>query len=228
VSARARIRAFWASVRPQTGRERALAVIAVLAGSAVLSVVLFAGAAMAWSPYLDFSLHRDVDARSWAGLEVSFASSSTCARCHATEATKLTVGSHSDIGCQSCHGPLQAHVEAGDQADITTVAVAVPTSETCVRCHVMTEGRPATQAEIVTVQHYVPECLSCHDPHTAMANRPPVVVHPLDNLPPCNTCHGPEGFKARNVRHPVVESDEVCLSCHAAGRGPEDDEGAAR
>ncbi len=197
----------------------------VLGGSLLLSVVLFAGAVMAWSPYLDFSLHRDVNARSWAALDVSFATSSTCARCHAPEATRLAGDDHAGIGCQSCHGPLQAHVDAGEQAASDTVTVAVPTDEVCIRCHVMTEGRPATQQQIVPLQHYVSECLQCHDPHTAIAERPPVVLHPLDNLPPCLTCHGPEGFKARNQRHPVVDTDEACLDCHAAGRGPAPDEG---
>jgi hypothetical protein len=222
VNAIARLRAYWVSVRPRTRRGRVLAAASIVGGAAVMSAALFAGAVMAWSPYLDFSLHRDVDARSWAALDVSFASASTCARCHASEATRLTVGSHAEIGCQSCHGPLAAHVVAGEDADSDTVSVAVPTDDTCVRCHVKTDGRPVTQTEIIPVQHYVSTCLACHDPHTAIANRPPVVMHPLDDLPPCLTCHGPEGFKARNQRHPVVAGDEACLDCHAAGRGPED------
>lgn len=224
MNATARLRAFWASVRPRTRRGRVIAVTAVLVGSAVMSVMLYVGVAMAWSPYLEFSLNPEVNARSWAALDISFASSSsTCQQCHEPEATRLAGGSHAGIGCQSCHGPLQAHVEAGEQADSESVTVAVPTDETCVRCHVATEGRPATQTEIIPVQHYVSTCLACHDPHTAVANRPPVVMHPLQNLPPCLTCHGPEGFKARNQRHPVVTEDEACLDCHAAGRGPEAD-----
>ena len=225
MSAIDRLHALWASVRPRTRRGRMLAVLSIVGGSLLLSVVLFAGAVMAWSPYLDFSLHRDADARSWAALDVSFASSSTCGRCHEPESTRLTSGIHASIGCQSCHGPLQAHVDAGDDATASTVEVAVPTDEVCVRCHVFAEGRPDAQAQIVPIQHYVSQCLACHDPHTAVANRPPIVLHPLDNLPPCLTCHGPDGFKARNQRHPVVESDEACLDCHAAGRGPATDEG---
>lgn len=220
-----RLRALWASVRPRTRRGRFVTVGALAGGALLMSVILFVGAAMAWSPYLEFSLNRDVDARSWATLDMSFASSSTCSQCHETEATRLEMGSHASIGCQSCHGPLQAHVDAGDEADAATVSVAVPTDEVCVRCHTLTEGRPDGQAQIVPIQHYTSQCLACHDPHTALANRPPVVLHPLDNLPPCLTCHGPDGFKARNQRHPVVETDEACLDCHAAGRGPGTDVG---
>jgi hypothetical protein len=46
-------------------------------------------------------------------------------------------------------------------------------------------------------------------------------MHPLANLPECIVCHGPEGFKARNIRHPDEATDDVsCLECHAKGRGP--------
>jgi hypothetical protein len=225
VSATGRVRRFWASVRPRTRRGGVLAVAAIVAGAGALSVALFVGAAMAWNPYLDFTLHRDVDARSWAALEPGFASSSsTCAECHEPEADRLASAKHAAIGCQSCHGPLSEHVLAGKDTTTDTVAVAVPTDEVCIRCHVQADGRPAGQHQVVPADHYVPDCLACHDPHTAIANRPPVVLHPLDDLPPCLTCHGPEGFKARNQRHPVVEADEACLDCHAAGRGPDDDE----
>ena len=70
-------------------------------------------------------------------------------------------------------------------------------------------------------------CDGFADPHTGVANRPPVVLHPLEDLPPCLTCHGPDGFKARNQRHPAgSEDDDRCLECHAAGRGPAEREDA--
>ena len=225
MSASTRLRRTWDSVRPRTRRGAILSALAILAGAAALSVALFIGAAMAWSPYLDFSLHRDVNARAWAALDVQFASaSSTCAGCHANEWTRETSASHAGIGCQSCHGPLAEHVRSGEKAARDTVPVAVPTDEVCIRCHVAAEGRPVTQQQIVPGEHYVAFCLQCHDPHTGVANPPPVVQHPLDNLPPCLTCHGPEGFKARNQRHPLVQADEACLDCHAPGRGPRGEE----
>lgn len=222
MSATVRVRRFWASVRPRTRRGGMLGVAGILAGAAALSVALFVGVAMAWNPYLDFSLNRDVDARAWAALDPTFAGSGMCASCHAPESGKAATAAHAGIGCQSCHGPLDAHVLAGKAAGRDTVAVALPTDTVCVRCHVAIDGRPATIHQITPALHYTSTCLACHDPHTGIANRPPVVQHPLDNLPPCLTCHGPEGFKARNQRHPVVSQDEACLECHAPGRGPDD------
>jgi hypothetical protein len=223
VNVRARLRRTWASVRPRTRRGGLLAVALVLGGGAVLSVALFAGAAMAWSPYLDFDLHRDANAKQWAGLQMSFASSSVCADCHTPESTRLAANPHQGIGCQSCHGALLDHALASATAARATVPVAVPTDEVCVRCHAQADGRPAGFTQIELSQHYVGQCLQCHDPHTTQAERPPVVTHPLVDLPPCLTCHGPEGFKARNQRHPQgALTDQQCLECHAAGRGPEE------
>ena len=74
---------------------------------------------------------------------------------------------------------------------------------------------------VVPADHYLGQCLACHDPHTGISNPPPVVSHPLERLPVCMTCHGPDGFMARLGRHPEVnESDATCLLCQAPGRGP--------
>jgi mono/diheme cytochrome c family protein len=226
VNTSTRLSRIWSSVRPRTRRGGILAAAGILAGAAALSAVLFVGAAMAWSPYLTFSLDRTSDAKRTAGLELTFASSSTCAACHEPEAARLASKTHAGIGCQSCHGALLEHTLESENPDAATVKIAVPTDEVCVRCHVQATGRPAGLRGIIPSEHYTSTCLACHDPHTALANRPPVVGHPLEKLPPCLTCHGPEGFKARNQRHPAGTSDDKpCLDCHAAGRGPAEDNG---
>ncbi len=219
---RARLRRLWESVRPRTRRERTVAALGILGGAAAIAIVLFAGATMAWNPYLDFALHRDSNAKQWATLDMSFADSAVCVSCHLPEASRLASHSHSTIGCQSCHGALLAHAEAGDDASRSDVLIKVPTDEVCVRCHAAADGRPADFRTVVPADHYVSECLQCHDPHTAWAQHPPVVSHPLENLPVCLTCHGPDGFKARNERHPAgLLTDQECLKCHEAGRGPQ-------
>lgn len=221
-----RLRRFWASVRPRTRRGAVLATAGIIATAGVLSAGLFVGAAMAWSPYLDFSLHRDVDAKQTAARELTFASSSTCAECHGPQADKLVSKSHLGIGCQSCHGALLEHTLESEDPGAETVKIAVPVDEVCIRCHVQATGRPAGLRGIIPTEHYVSTCLACHDPHTGVANRPPVVEHPLAKLPNCLVCHGPEGFKQRNQRHPAGTSDDKpCLDCHARGRGPAEDDG---
>ena len=217
-----RLRRLWASVRPRSRRDRVIATVSIVGGAVVLAVVIFAGAAMAWNPYVDFALHRDSNAKQWATLDMSFADSGVCIKCHLPEASRLASHTHSTIGCQSCHGALLAHVEAGQNASKADVLIKVPTDEVCVRCHAAAEGRPADFKTIVPANHYVGQCLQCHDPHTDFAQHPPVVSHPLENLPVCLTCHGPDGFKARNQRHPAgLLTDQECLKCHEAGRGPQ-------
>lgn len=221
MSASARLRRFWESVRPRTRRGGIVAVAAILAGAAALSVVLAVGVTMAWSPYLQYSLDNTVNARQWAGLQLSYTSSGTCLSCHEVEHSALVLAAHRDIGCQSCHGALLEHAEAGDDATAEQVPLRVPTDEVCLRCHTAATGRPTGFHQVLPGQHYVAECLECHDPHVGTANRPPVVLHPLNDLPPCLTCHGPDGFKTRNQRHPEGTGDDArCLECHAAGRGP--------
>jgi hypothetical protein len=183
---------------------------------------------MAWDPYLDYTLNRDANAREWAGLELSFTSSATCSECHEPQQARLVSATHEGIGCQSCHGPLLEHAEAGDEAASEQVAVRVPEDAVCTTCHTTAVGRPAEFRQITPGLHYVSACLECHDPHTGVANRPPVVLHPLEDLPPCLTCHGDDGFKARNQRHPEGSvDDERCMACHGPGRGPEEDGGTA-
>ena len=222
-----RLRRLWDSVRPRTKRGGILSAIVILAGAAVLSGILFVGVAMAWNPYLRYALNQPQDdGLRWASLNLTFASSSTCSECHLQQAQRLSTRTHTGIGCQSCHGALLEHTVDELHPDANTVKIAVPTDEVCVLCHVQADGRPAGLRGIILAGHYVSTCLACHDPHTALANRPPVVNHPLENLPACLTCHGPDGFKQRNLRHPAGTSDDKpCLDCHAAGRGPAEETG---
>ena len=215
------VRGAWETVRPRTRRGAVLGVIAIAAGSLVLAATFLIGAAMAWSPYLQTDMHPDTNPRAWAALAPSFGGQALCATCHGVEAARLASAQHSEIGCESCHGALREHALSNTEEIAAAAAPVIPTDTVCKTCHVSALGRPAGFNQITLTDHYVPLCLQCHDPHTAVANRPPVVLHPLENLPPCITCHGPDGFKARSQRHPVVSDDERCLDCHAPGRGPE-------
>jgi hypothetical protein len=218
------LRRFWASVRPRTRRGAVLATLAVVAGSGLLAVGLFVGATMAWSPYLDSVVHPDSNPRAWAALEPAFAPSGICADCHAPQAEKAASANHEGIGCASCHGPALDHaVEAAATPAVALSELETPTDDLCVRCHAAVVGRPENLRQVEIGAHYVRECLQCHDPHTGLSRRPPVVLHPLEHLPACVTCHGEDGFKARNQRHPADLPDESCMDCHAAGRGPEAD-----
>jgi hypothetical protein len=225
VSVAARTAAFWASVRPRTRRGAVVAVAAIAGAAAGLAITLSVAASMAWSPYVTFDLDRGSNPRAWAANELSFAGSATCAECHEREATVAQANPHAGLACESCHGALGEHVASAPTPGTARLALAVPTNADCLRCHTAADGRPAAFRTITPTQHFKPVCLECHDPHTTDAMRPPVVRHPLDDLPPCVTCHGPAGFKARNQRHPDATTDDpACLECHAPNRGPARDD----
>jgi hypothetical protein len=220
-----RVRAFWASVRPRSRRGALLGTAAILGGAAALSVGLFVAVAMAWNPYLTYDLDRQADARTWAAYELTFAGTGTCAECHEPDVATISAKPHTGVACESCHGPSAAHVEERPSPGHAVVRLEEPRGEDCLRCHVDAAGRPASFPVVDPWQHYSSACLECHDAHTATAVRPPEVMHPLANLPYCIVCHGPEGFKARNIRHPDEDEDDVsCMECHAKGRGPAEDE----
>jgi len=198
---------------------------AVVAGASIaLSVSLWV-AAVAFAAFsTEYGFHPATDAGTWRQLKPAYSDVARCVSCHEPEYKKLTSASHGAIGCESCHGPLAAHVAdapvAGEEGN--AFKVTKPTDEVCTRCHVAAIGRPATFRQIVPAQHYLNVCLQCHDPHTGISRRPPVVGHTLQNLPTCITCHGPEGFKKRDLWHPVVtDEDKTCLLCHLPGRGPD-------
>lgn len=217
----ARVVRLWRSVRPRTRRGALLAALSILAGSAVLAGAFVVGAAMAWSPYIETDLHPAANANMWAGQELTFAGAGQCAACHETETTRAASARHAGISCESCHGGLREHVASDATLAATTIQPTLPTDSVCIRCHTIAIGRPVSQLQVDPAGHYAPACLQCHDPHSGISRRPPVVLHPLVDLPPCITCHGPDGFKARSQRHPVVDGDEPCLECHGAGRGPQ-------
>jgi hypothetical protein len=184
--------------------------------AAVATVALGAGAFAAASFYNDYGAVRNgPNAEAWRALTPRFAGAATCTACHAAQATAEDASIHLDVACEDCHGPAAAH-SASDAAARATV-LGKPASGICVACHAATAGRPAAFPQIDPAAHFSGgQCLRCHDPHSIVAVRPPVVLHPLVDLPECTTCHAPDGLKAIPAGHELVE-DAVCLACHGPG-----------
>ena len=181
---------------------------------AAVSVALGAGAAVAVGFYGQYgAVRNEPNARAWAALVPQHVGQTLCADCHAAEAIGQDTSIHVNVSCEDCHGPGQGHATGTDAA--RTVALVKPDSAICVRCHGATAGRPAGFPIVNPASHYSGgPCLRCHDPHTIVATRPPIVSHPLADLPECTTCHAPDGLKKVPVGHTIV-ADAICLSCHA-------------
>ena len=95
-----------------------VAAFAMLAGAT--AVLLYAGATAFGFFSNEYGFHPGGDARVWAARPISYAITSVCADCHNVEAARLNSNRHAPIGCQSCPGPLEGHV---NEATPTTASV---------------------------------------------------------------------------------------------------------
>jgi hypothetical protein len=202
------------STKPPRRNARTIALFVM--GALTTAAIIWVGVPIAQGVIHNFGVRDNRAEVAWRSVTPEFGNALGCARCHDTEANRLHSLQHDGIGCQSCHGALAEH-EADPAIGVTT-----PSSAVCLKCHTKVDAQPTFLHAIVPADHYIATCLACHDPHTTEAKRPPVVSHPLKNLPACITCHGPGQFKARTFRHPDVtrQSDASCMQCHKAGSGP--------
>ncbi|MEI2811083.1 MAG: multiheme c-type cytochrome [Nocardioides sp.] len=91
-----------------------------------------------------------------------FAGRAACDECHSEVVTQLAASKHLKVGCESCHGPLAAHV-----ADSDTVKPAkIDAVDLCSRCHAANPSRPKTQPQVDVAAHSEgAACTECHDAH---------------------------------------------------------------
>jgi DmsE family decaheme c-type cytochrome len=144
---------------------------------------------------------------------------STCLSCHDNRNYKGTLhGRVADEntpaavhGCESCHGPGQAHVESGDTAKIVNPGKlsAQEASETCTSCH-----NRATHALWSGSQHDQRNvgCVTCHSVHDPKGD---AQIKTVSQIQLCSTCHRNITNKQFRFNHmPVREGKVECSSCH--------------
>jgi len=175
----------------------------------------------------------------------------TCRTCHTD---KTSLGEHGRTanprtpmagqGCETCHGPGQAHAEAGGDvklirnpanlapADVTATCTTCHNSGdhefwngsqhdrrnlTCTTCHSVHSWNSLEKQ--LKAESVLKTCGQCHRDKLAKLDRSghmPVREGKLE----CSTCHNPHG--SQNVRLLRVGNtvNETCTSCHAEKRGP--------
>ncbi len=132
---------------------------------ALLVIFLVARAALVPQGFGTYGHYRAgalVDARS---RPLAFAGRAACLDCHDDiDAVKKT-GKHAGIGCEACHGPLEAHV-----ADPATVIPQKPDAKTlCVVCHLENLAKPRGFPQIDPKDHAGDDnCTKCHKPHAPL------------------------------------------------------------
>jgi predicted CXXCH cytochrome family protein len=145
----------------------------------------------------------------------------TCRACHEDQFNNFSKTAHAKLekepswknkvhGCEACHGPGRAHVEAdGDKTKIRTFQGDAPKqiSETCLACHSGKEEHNNFRRG----EHWRNDvgCTDCHSPHGS-----PVGINKAESnvfVSPANT--EKPGFSTVKL---LRESEpQLCLQCHS-------------
>ena len=184
-----------------------------------------------------------------------YAGEETCLSCHEDQKKGYHGSAHARAldprspaaasGCESCHGPGQAHVEGGgDVTKIKRLGSMQPkdVNDTCLTCHnrgdraawegSAHDGRnlscatchsihePKTEKGRLKKATQTETCATCHQDKSAKLQRNahmPVREGKME----CTSCHNPHG-SVENVRllKTGTSINESCVSCHAEKRGP--------
>ena len=183
--------------------------------------------------------------------QTQYVGEDTCITCH--EGQKYTGTAHglksnsrtpaATHGCESCHGPGKAHVDAGGDATKIVRLNALRPQEASTYCTVCHDRR--THALWSGSQHDQRNvgCLTCHSVHKPVGPRQlkakteaevcvtchrAIVnkLYRLNHMPlredkmTCSSCHNPHGTSNVRLLRIGTTIDEHCTSCHAEKRGP--------
>ncbi|HYL74176.1 MAG TPA: DmsE family decaheme c-type cytochrome [Bryobacteraceae bacterium] len=116
-------------------------------------------------------------------------------------------------GCESCHGPGKAHVEAkGGKATIVAFSELQPKAilDNCLRCHAETLSRANIRRSSHTLNDVV--CTSCHSIHKSPV---PKFLLAKQQTTLCYGCHAEVRAQfSMPFKHRVNEGFMTCSDCH--------------
>ncbi len=179
----------------------------------------------------------------------------TCLTCHKDQAKGYHASAHGRAGkrtspiatrgCESCHGPGQAHVESGGdtstirrfKAPMSSSAITAQCLEchgtgepaqwggsahdrlemSCVTCHSI--HAPKSEKSQLKGPRQVDTCERCHRREVQKLGRSshmPIAEGALE----CSSCHNPHGSAGEKLLRKGGRINETCQNCHAEKRGP--------
>ena len=178
-----------------------------------------------------------------------------CVVCHTDQENSIKGTAHAQAknprspaathGCESCHGPGQAHIDDDAKGHILKFKEMTPaeSSQACLTCHnrgnhAGWEGSGHERRNLTcTTCHSVhspksPErqlvkanetavCVQCHRLQVAKTERAVAHMPVREGKMSCSSCHNPHG-SISNVKNLKTGSSvaELCTSCHTEMRGP--------
>ena len=98
-----------------------------------------------------------------AQYEIHYSGQQACFECHQDIEDLKAQDVHSEIRCETCHGPGQKHVVSSDTTDIFVPAG----REFCGLCHTMNAARPKDAVFQIDIKEHNVEknCTECHNAH---------------------------------------------------------------
>ena len=179
--------------------------------------ILVAGCAVVWLALSGIALAGPQAPQGYAGEK-------TCLTCHEAQSKGYAGSAHARVytanapaasqGCESCHGPGQAHAEAGgDVTKIRTFGKGMKPheiSDACMTCHAKGEHALWDGSAHDTRNM---SCLSCHSVHEAKSEK--AQLKKTAETETCVQCHRSQVQKMNKTAHmPVREGKLQCGSCH--------------
>lgn len=110
-----------------------------------------------------FGPYRAASLDDYSLIELHYSGQQACFECHQDIQDLKTQDVHSDIHCETCHGPGLKHVISGDAADILKPSG----REFCGSCHAFNAAKPkdAVNQVDLTKHNIGKNCIECHNPH---------------------------------------------------------------
>lgn len=110
-----------------------------------------------------YGFYRGASLEEIAQTPVKFAGQGTCFKCHQDIEDLKQLDVHSEVRCETCHGPGQKHSENGG-----TTLLELPVSrESCGICHSKNAAKLKDAIFQVSLEEHNTQkkCIECHNPH---------------------------------------------------------------
>src|SRR5215472_4605809 len=194
----------------------------------LLIVLMIAGVVWSFSASLKSTSAKQAKTQKPAPAKVDpadFVGDESCKACHEEQFKTYANTAHIKLaqlgewtkvnqGCESCHGPGKAHVDAGgDKTKIIRFSEesAKKVSDTCLQCH----GGREEHNNYRRGEHWRNDvgCLNCHSLHTSASGSQKMLAAKEPQL--CLTCHSEMKAQfSKPFHHKVPEGSMKCSDCH--------------